>query len=62
MKSDRQFIVQRRGGRQSQKTGAPLIKDSARQRQVPTKGEEEESQRRLVNSQVKILEPLHLLD
>ena len=30
--------------------------------QVATKGEEEESQKRLVNSQVKILEPLHLLD
>ena len=62
MKSERQFIVQKRGGRQSRKTGAPLIKDSAMHSQVATKGEEEESQKRLVKSQVKILEPLYLLD
>ena len=55
-------MIQKRGGRQSRKTGAPLIKDSAMHCQVATKGEEEESQKRLVNSQVKILEPLHLLD
>ena len=63
VKSERQFIVQKRGGRQSRKTGAPLIKDSAMHSQVATKGEEEEeSQKRLVKSQMKILEPLHLLD
>ena len=54
VKADRQFKVQKRGGRQNRKTGVPLNKDSARQCQLATKGEEE-SQKRLVNSQVKIL-------
>ena len=61
MKADRQCKVQKRGERQSQKTGAPLNEDSARQCQAATKGEEE-GEKRLVNSQVKILEPLHILD
>ena len=56
-----QYIIQKSGGRQVPNTGAPHNKSFASQCQVVT-SPDDESQKRLGNSQVKKLEPLHILD
>ena len=55
VKTDRQYI-QKVGGKQSQKAGAPLTKDYTKQCQVATRGEDGGQQERVVNSQVIILD------
>ena len=55
VKAEKQYHVQKKGGKQSWKTAAPLSKDNTRQSQAATRGEDKD-QKGSVSSQVSILE------